>query len=209
METSQYDLVDFVSLEVSHAIELKVIQSDEFKVEVTHNENLKKYLVVKQKGNQLILGLKGGHSYKNAKIKAVVTLPVLRAIDASGASSVQLEQIESQELNIDLSGASSISGKVDVRKMNLDASGASTIRLKGIADYLACETSGASDVKSRELSVTQELRIDASGASNVFLICNGDIYADLSGASNFIYYGNGIIRQKSVSGAASIKSKAL
>ena len=54
---SNFEIADFNGLDVSHAISVQIIQADEYKVVVKHNDNLKDYLVIEKSGSVLKLGL--------------------------------------------------------------------------------------------------------------------------------------------------------
>ncbi|MBD79949.1 MAG: hypothetical protein CL840_13635 [Crocinitomicaceae bacterium] len=206
---SNYEIADFDGLQVSHAISVKLVQAEEYKVVISHNDNLKEYLVVKKSGSTLVIGLKSGRSYRNTEIEAVVYTPVIKSIDISGASEVKSESIKSESLTIETSGASSFKADLNCKKVNMNLSGASSIILSGESTDFYCEASGASDIRAKNLTVTSNLNVRASGASNISVLCNGNIEAKLSGASNLYYYGSGVITNQSVTGASNIKSREL
>ena len=62
---SSFDISDFNGIDVSHAISVQIVQADEYKVIVNHNDNLKEFLVIGKSGSGLKIGLKSGKSYKN------------------------------------------------------------------------------------------------------------------------------------------------
>jgi hypothetical protein len=209
MTTSNFDLNNFTEIDISHAVDLKIVQAKSFRVEITHNDNLGDYLLVETKGDRLRIGLKKGHSYKNTTVKALVHLPTISDLEASGASKISFEEITATELYTDLSGASELYGNLEVENFDLDVSGASSIKLEGTAQKMDLESSGAASINSKDFIITQELKLEASGASSILLQCDGKMFLELSGASSFVNYGKGVAEKKELSGASSFKSKML
>jgi len=206
---SNFEIADFNGLDVSHAISVQIIQADEYKVVVKHNDNLKDYLVIEKSGSVLKLGLQNGHSYKNLKVSVIIHTPSLETIDLSGSSQVFCQSFKSEKLNIESSGASSFKGELNCEYLSVDGSGASSFNLMGEIQYMYCELSGASNLKAKTLTVQKELKVQASGASYISIFCNGEITTKLSGASSMHYYGSGSMIDQSVKGASTIKALEL
>lgn len=206
---SNYEIADFNGLEVSHAISVQIVQSDEYKVVVKHNDNIKQYLIVEKNGSVLKLGLQYGKSYKNVRVSAIIYTPTIETVDISGASEVFCSSLKSENLSIESSGASTFKGEINSENLKINASGSSSFKLQGEIQNMYCEMSGASYLKAKAMSVQKELKVHASGASYVSILCNGDIIAKLSGASSLHYYGTGSIINQSVTGASNLSAKEL
>jgi hypothetical protein len=119
---------------------------------------------------------------KRGKVRVTVSLPSLDNLDISGATSAKVTGVNTDKIDIDISGASAVSLEGNARSAKIDISGASN--LKAIAfttDSVDIDASGASSVK---LNVTSELRADASGASSVCYSGNPRVQKDVSGSSS-------------------------
>ena len=128
-------------------------------------------------------------------------------IKADGACDVELMgRIKSDKLSIDLGGASDISGELECNSLDMDVSGASDTKLKGNAGSISVKLSGASSIKGWDL-VSDYVDIDASGASSANVIVNKELKVNASGASDINYRGAGVIREMKSSGASSISKK--
>ena len=112
----------------------------------------------------------------------------------------------SPDLLIELSGASDFSGTVKVDKLRLSASGASNFKISGTAENTVIEASGACDIKGYDLK-TNMCKANASGASNINITVNKELNASASGGSSIHYKGEGVIRDISAGGGASIKHR--
>ncbi len=141
---------------------------------------------------------------RNFKMTVYIGYKKLEQLQASGASNVLLAGILEQAfLNIQLSGASELKGEVKVTDLNMKLSGASEARIRGTVKNINIESSGASDVKAYEL-IAENCNIKASGASDVNITVTNDMAANASGASNVFYKGAAELKLKQTSGASSV-----
>ena len=108
-----------------------------------------------------------GWNSDRQKLKAYISIKKIDKLDVSGACDVFFEDgISAEEFVVNLSGASDLKGKIDVKKLNMDISGASDATISGVAATVTIEASGASDFKGFDL-VTNFCDAKASGASSV------------------------------------------
>lgn len=126
-------------------------------------------------------------------------------LNASGASSVFLES-RAASAKVSLSGTSKYDGVLNVEgSVEMDASGASSFVVKGRSETGRISLSGASKFSGSSFLFVRSADVGASGASSVTLCTNGEISADLSGASSLYYYGDAVVVKKETSGASSVK----
>lgn len=201
----EYDNTAFNSLEFSHAFQVKIKQEEEFQILLKFNDNLEEYVEVEQKGETLSIGLDDGKTYKNAQLIAEISLPDLQNIGASGACEIELNKLTTSVLDLDVSGASEVFGKVKIMdKLLVDASGASQVDLKGKSNNAEIMLSGASQFGNEKFTVQDRLKIECSGASESTVNVKGEIEAEITGASIFNYSGKATFIEKEVSGAGII-----
>jgi len=128
-------------------------------------------------------------------------------VEASGACNIKsTEAIKVPELKIQLSGASDYTGELQTGLLKIEASGASNLKISGKTEKLDIDASGACSVKAFDLKADYG-KLDASGASNIRVTIQKELNADASGGSNIYYKGEGMIRNISSSGGASVKRK--
>lgn len=222
--TREFDFDDFTRLHVGSAFEVQVDKADSYGVSITANENLFDYLELYQEGETLTIELKRWHSYTNTTRKASITLPDLRGLslsgasrgkvegfsssqpldlELSGASSLDIDDLEAGDTTLDVSGASRAKGSITMAKARFDVSGASTIELEGSASGASIDVSGASSAGLADFSVVVAT-VDLSGASRATIDASGTLDCDLSGASRLNYVGNPALGHVEVSGASTI-----
>ena len=129
-------------------------------------------------------------------------------IDMSGASDF-FGDILADEIEIDLTGSSNIKGYVEALDLDLELSGASDATLEGQVDMLMINLSGASNIKktingNRYGFACDQCEGTITGASNVYIHCDGTIKVNLSGASDLHFTGNAFTGDCTTSGGSDI-----
>ena len=109
-----YDYSNFDGLDLSHAISVNVVQSDTYKVVLSCNEKYQDDLRVVQNNTTPKIKMVGWKNYINLDLKAEIHLPSLKKLQMSGASRVVLNNLKGQNMTVDISGASSLKGKIDL-----------------------------------------------------------------------------------------------
>jgi hypothetical protein len=146
-------------------------------------------------------------SSENKRLKAYISVKNIDKLDISGASDIKIDGVlNGTNLKVDLSGASSLKGAIRYSSVSVDQSGASNSKLSGMAVNLDVDLSGASDFTGFDL-VSDNCRVDASGASDVKITVNKDLKVDASGASDVQYKGTASISDFKTSGASSLKKR--
>lgn len=129
-------------------------------------------------------------------------------ISLSGASDF-FGEVLAEEIEMDLSGSSKIKGYVDADELDLDLSGASEATIEGQVGTLKMDLTGASDINktingNRYGFACDQCEGSISGASNVYINCDGTIKVNLSGASDLHYTGNAATTGSTTSGGSDI-----
>ncbi len=204
--TEERTVSGFTGLDVSGAIRVELWQDAAYSVKVEADDNLQEYVEVTMEGSRLRVKHRSNTSINPSKrIVVHVYAPVLKSFDVSGASSIKGNTLitSDKEVEIDLSGASSVSLDVKAPKVDIEMSGASNVTLKGETRDVSIEGSGSIDVEALDL-LAENVKVDISGASSVKAYASVKLDASLSGASSVRYRGNAAISSHT-SGASSIK----
>ena len=208
--TQQIDSTDFTKLEISHVFQAKVTRSDSFSIGITADDNLLQYVVVRKSGNTLRIYLKAGYAYISTTKIVEITMPEIEKLSLSGASQGDVSGFRSSDrlefevsgasyLNIDdlragdtgfeISGASHVSGDIEISKGSFNVSGASSIELEGFASDISIEVSGASQANLANFPVSNAT-VRISGASVITVNASGTIDGNISSASELLYLDN-------------------
>lgn len=199
----------FNSIVVSSAIDVVLTQSSSTAVAVSASDpKFVENITTEVRNNTLYIGYKGSAGWGPKYLRAYVSSPAFLKIGASGACNVRIEgNLQGTDLEISLSGSSDFKGNVSVTNLKLIASGSSDMAIGGSAINLRLDVSGSSDVKAIDLQ-SDYADVSASGASDINITVNKELKVVASGASNVFYKGTAIIKEISTSGASDIKKRS-
>lgn len=203
------DVSSFDRISVSSAIKLYLSPDDVEKVVVSADEDWVRDRIVTRVRNgvlEIFFDCKGPECWKgDRRLKVYVGFRNLRELKASGATSVSVNGIvKSDKLRLDITGASNFKGAIDAGELEVDQSGASDVRLSGRASNLRVDLSGASSLKGYDLSA-DVANVDVSGASSAQINAAKELKVEASGASDVRYRGTGVLKEINTSGASSVR----
>jgi hypothetical protein len=184
--TDAREVRDFKGIDVGGVFKVEVASQADYGVTVEGDDNLLQYVKTEVRGGTL-------HITTTRKIKPTsairvrVSAPTIDNLDVSGAAEVTVNNIRSEKLTVDSSGASKIYINGEATKLNLDVS-------------------GATKIDAERLTVA-DANIDASGASSVTVNVTGSLNGEASGASRILYTGSPTSVKKDTSGAGTVAQK--
>jgi hypothetical protein len=209
-----FNLTGFDQVIVTGPIQVEIVQADKASVSVKVNENIYQYLHVEQSVSVLYVSLETNSSYRNLDLKVSIGLRNLRAlsissagectlngftsvdlveISLSGASRLNLTNLNAQNTSVYVTGASSITGTLNAEEgSKITLSGASKANLKGQTSYLLLNVSGASQA-SMDTYWANNAEILVTGVSTASVNIGGKLSVDLSGVSKLTYGGNPVL----------------
>jgi hypothetical protein len=185
-KTETRNVSGFKKIKAENALNVEVSVQKDFALTVEADDNLLEHIKTEVSGDTLTISIKDGISPKT-KLNVKVSLPELKDLDISGASTANVSGVKTDSLK-------------------LNASGASKIKIDGEAKSLEAIASGASGIDAENLKV-ENAKANASGASSVTVSPTGELDADASGASSVIYTGDPKNIKQNSSGASSVKKK--
>lgn len=205
LATREYSISGFTGIEASSAFEVEVTQGSEFRVDVTAEEGTFRYIRVGQDGDNLRFRLDhaGIFDFGRATLRARVTMPSLTAVDLSGASRCDLKGFETGDVDVRLSGASKLTGRLQGATLTYDLSGASSVDLDGGANEVRATLSGASALDLRDAPAAKA-DVELSGASSARLQVTETLGYHLSGGSTLRYSGTPEVTSADVSGGSRV-----
>lgn len=205
--TQKFDFTGFDSLQISSAFQVEVVASDRYTVEVTVDDNLVDSLQVEQRGKTVAIGLEPTTGIRNPTLRARVTMPSLVDLRASGSARVELTGFKSSEnVTINVSGASTVQGDLELGDLDAEVAGASKLVLTGSGDSLRADASGASTADLSDFAVG-DANVEASGASHINVNASGTLDAKASGASGIRYTGDPTLGRIDESGAGTVSGQ--
>lgn len=199
----------FTDLEISHFFDVTITQGEEYDVRVENTHELSDHVDIHRSGSVLVIELRDYHWFRKRfrnfddRIKVNIVMPELLDLEASGAVKVRLESFNQDYMKIDLAGASHLTAKdCQLDELEIDASGASEAIVSGQGRRLVADIDGASRLTASYYEV-RNANVDVAGASKAKVFVTDQLDINASGASKVIYKGRPEINSNR-SGAASI-----
>lgn len=195
----------FSSVDVSNNINLHIKQDSNWSVRVETDENLLEFIQVSENGDLLRVDVRDHYNLDPSRtIDVFVSAPQFKGLAASGASEIMSDsRIEcTNAMDIDVSGASSITLDLKAPRIKAGLSGASKATLRGETKDVSIHGSGASEFRCFEL-MAENTDVDVSGASNADVFASVNLKAEASGASNIRYKGSPAV-SSNTSGAGNV-----
>jgi hypothetical protein len=229
IQTQTYDFTGFTGIEIGSAMKLDVVYGDSYNVTITAGQNLFKNIKVDKSGDTLRIYTEGWSFswwWGQTTPKVEITMPVLEKIElsgavdgmvsgfesarnlelkVSGASSLDMD-VETSFLEANISGASDVKGRMVAVGSHIVISGASTVNFTGSGGDLYLQGSGASTLALKYYTAN-DADVELSGASNGSIDVSGRLDVVLSGASSLNYYGDPELGHSSVTGASDLNHK--
>jgi len=183
----QFTVSDFQKLDIGGAYSISIKQGAEFNVSADGEEedvdDLKVTvedgtLHVKRSSNFNLFDL-----HKWSRVGLIITMPTVESVSLSGANKARISGFKGlSKLDVDVSGASKTEIDVETNELIMELSGASGATLKGSAKSANFDLSGACKLDATEMNI-QNVDIEASGASKANLGRIANIKKSSNGAS--------------------------
>jgi hypothetical protein len=177
-----YEVGAFDRIVIGGALKLVIVPSENQSLNIETDENLFNQITVVVKNNTLEITPR--HINKSTKLEAVVGLPLLNGLKASGATDIRSDMLlEGETLELEASGASKIHLALSYNSMVTDISGAVKLTLEGRADNHQINMSGASKLSAQDFE-TRTTQLDASGAASAKVWAVERLDSNVSGAAS-------------------------
>lgn len=155
-------------------------------------------------GDQVRLGIKPGMSVRNATLSAELTVGQLTRLATGGAGRVILTStVAAPALQLVVSGASSVTGPIEIGQLQATLSGANTLALSGQVQDFRLTAAGSCRLPLRDLTV-RHLDATLSGASQAVVTVSDTLAVQATGASVLRYRGSPRVIRSQTSGASSV-----
>ena len=188
-----FEVGDFDRVSISSILQAVVRTGDRSSVAAYGPAELVEHLKVKHSDDAISISLdlpNGKEMKKHDEIVLLITTPALEEVDASGITKIMIEEVRSAEFDLSLSGISEAQlVRITCNEMEVDLSGTAIATIGGETGELQADVSGASQLHALGLQ-TRKASVETSGASAIELQVKDELRAEASGASNVKYTGS-------------------
>lgn len=189
-----YEFENFDEIMATSRINIKVIESNDYNVEIVADEDLMEDVFVKQFGDRLEIEYKNDwtwsdeNNFAGDKIWAFVSTPGLEELEIVGGCKAEIQGFENGEMLLISTGASSIYANTKADFLDVRITGASKVKLQGSGRELKAEVLGASRLEAFDFKV-EEAEIEVLGASRAEVFGQQSLDINASGISKVKYRG--------------------
>ena len=172
LETRSFEVSNAEVIDLTNGFRAEIIvdPSEAMSIEITTDDNLFELLQVDVVDEELRIGLAKGVRFNTTHPPlAVITVPKLEGISASGGTHVVAEGLDGSLVLI-------------------DASGGSVVRLGGAAKSVSIDASGGSQVHAADFYVASA-GVDVSGGSQLSIAVSDSLTGDVSTGSRIVVTG--------------------
>lgn len=208
LKTQEYTNSGFSALDVGSAFQVTVTQGDTYSVRVTAGERIFDRISVTQSEETLKIEVTPGIFFGTFDAKAEITMPTLDSLTLSGATRGTADGFNTtDQFFLTISGASSLDmTNMQLADVDIELSGASRLTAQGTGANLVSTVSGASNLDLESFPVN-DATVTVSGASHAVVSPSGTLNVDASGASSLQYTGNPNLGTINTSGASTVNRK--
>jgi len=208
LKTEEMVFTDFTAVEVGWAFEVNITQSSSYSVVISADEKIFDDVLVTQTVNTLTIGFEQGINPGALFRKVEIIMPELDKLLLSGATRGTVDGFSNSDTFVlGLSGASSLEvTNINVGTAEIDLTGASTLSARGTANDLSSLVTGASKLDLSKFPVNHA-EIDVSGASRATINVEGVLNFDVRGDSTLEYIGDPIMGDINLSDSSTLKKK--
>ncbi len=178
----------FKKLKIDIPADVLVRQGDSTSILIQGAENLVQNIVLKQKGDKLIIDSENCFS-GSSDIEILLITPTLSHLKINGSANVVTDDIfRTRELAVELNGSGGIDLSLYSDALDIEINGSGDARLKGTSGQLNIEIDGNGNVDAEEL-LTDDCEISISGSGDCRVDVQNSLKADISGSGTVTYEG--------------------
>ncbi|HEY0652301.1 MAG TPA: DUF2807 domain-containing protein [Chryseosolibacter sp.] len=188
------DLRDFDEIEVSGKFDLRIINGNDYNVELLGPEREKDKYKIYRTAKTLVIeynSRKKNWEVNDLGIEEMrinVTMPALEKLEATGFGTIRFDNFNGNDLEIESRGPIKIRGELSMQELSINLTGKSEAELSGHANNLNARIELASKLRAYNLDVVDAM-IEVSGASNAKVNVSGNLEIEEGVASDVDYRG--------------------
>jgi hypothetical protein len=205
VEKEERDVSGIDEIDFSGMGNLIITQGEEESLVVEADDNILPLIETDVFGDTLSLGYKTGYNFiPTSNVRFYLTVIDLDKISLKGAGKIDCDNLETDELEFEISGAGDIDFTIDADDLKVSSSGAGDMDFSGKVQSQDVDISGVGRYNSKELE-SKECTVTLSGAGSATVNVTEELDIKISGVGNVYYIGAPRIKQ-SISGLGKIES---
>lgn len=183
LTTEERQLVSFNQIDNSGTFNVFIRQDSIFTATVEAESNLIPYIRTLINGNTLEIDTRENLE-SNYPINVFVSAPIIQSIDLSGSGYISIDSLNSDYLEVLLSGSGSIEGSTVTNSLVAKISGSGNINLESYTNTSDIRISGSGNIYLLGESSSGSFSISGSGQISSYSFTQNECIAKISGSGN-------------------------
>lgn len=197
----------FKSISTSGNYNVYIQQGSKRDIQIEADDNLLPYIITTVDGNELRINTKKGYDIKPTKtINIYVTVEELEELNSSGSGGFYSKNsLKGDKVVFSFSGSTVADMDINSNALNVRISGSSKINLKGNIAQTNYGISGSGNIDAFDLH-SDNVKVQVSGSGNLDVYADKKLDISVSGMSKVRYKGNPSLSQSS-SGSSKVSKQ--
>lgn len=185
--TETRNLVSFNKVENDGTFEVFIRNDSIFTATVEAESNLVPHIRTRVNGNTLVIDTRE-NLHNNYPIRVYVTTPIISGAYLKGSGSVMLDSLDTDYLEVILSGSGSMAGYTQTNSIVSTISGSGNIELESYTNITDARISGSGQMNLTGTSSTGTFTISGSGNIHSYNFEQKECIAKISGSGSMYLY---------------------
>ena len=197
---------DFNEVELQGIGNLTVQQTASESLTIEAEDNIIPHLKTEVQNNRLTLYIENGVNLRTTEpINYKLTVNDLSDLKLSGSGTINVENINTTNLEIATSGSGNVSANTDTNNLAVALSGSGDAKMAGKTDSQGVNMSGSSRYRAENLQ-SNEAKVSNSGSGSATLNVSDALDARISGSGSVEYTGDPTV-SKQISGSGELRKR--
>ncbi len=191
--TKTYNTTNYDQVLVGGNFHVNLTEGNVGSITLKAESNLVEHIVIETKGNELHIKTEKDTNLKPSsgkKMEVTVPFGTLNRVSLAGSGEIKSSKtIQSETLEVKLTGSGDINLSVNTRSLETVVAGSGDITLNGTADTLKGKLAGSGNVNMEAVKCLNA-KVTVAGSGNIKVHCTEALEARISGSGNIYHKGN-------------------
>ncbi len=184
-----FDVENFSKLQIEGPFRVNINQGERYELSVTGSKESMDDVEITNRDGKLEINFDRPFSTVNSEMMEVnLSMPQLDAIRLNANAQVNVRNITTDQLDVDLSGSSKAFMEASTQRISINLRGASSLKLFGDSRQMDATLSGAAQLEALEFAV-DNASLETSGAAKAEVNVRQELNADAEDTSRIQYLG--------------------
>jgi len=181
--TESRQMVSFNRVVNEGSFNVYIVQDTVFEVTVEAESNLVPHIRTLVNGNSLVIDTRE-NLHNHFPMNVYVRTPFINGAHLKGSGYMQLDSLDTDNLDVELSGSGNIKGQTSTNYLNISISGSGSINLYAVSSATDTKISGSGNIELVGESFSGTHTISGSGSIRASNFLQNEIIAKISGSGN-------------------------